>query len=68
MYDPILHFRKTNFFSEHQAGYKAFCEAVIKQKLEVNREIMRLTKLQQLLIRHIKLQENIQLETIRYGK
>lgn len=51
-------FRKTNFFSEHRAGYDAFCESVIKQRLEMNREI------QQLLVRHIQVEE--ELENIRY--
>lgn len=66
IYYCILHFRKTNFFSEHQAGYDAFCESVIKQRLEVNYEILRMTKLQQLLIRHIQLEEGVLLENIRY--
>ena len=63
----MLHFRKTNFFSEHKAGYDAFCKIVIKERLEVNCEILRLTKLQQLLLKHIQLEERVHLENIRYG-
>lgn len=59
-------FRKTNFFSEHRAAYDAFCESVIKQRLEVNREILRLSELQQLLVRHIQVEEGEELENIRY--
>ncbi|CAB4004680.1 Hypothetical predicted protein [Paramuricea clavata] len=57
--------KKTNFFSEHKAGYDAFCKIVIKERLEVNCEILRLTKLQQLLLKHIQLEERVHLENIR---
>jgi hypothetical protein len=67
IYVPAYYiFRKQNLFSEHQTGYDAFCESVIKQRLEINHEILRLTKLQELLIRHIKIEEGIELEKIRY--
>lgn len=63
-----VYYRKTDFFSEHQFCYDIFSQSVIKERLEINYEIIRLTKLQLLLSEHTKLKELVLLENIRYTR
>ena len=41
----------------YKDGYKVFCEAVVQQRLIANQEVLRMSKLTQLLIKLINKQE-----------